>query len=487
MTAEELAKVAEEAIKYRKEELGVKTEVKYEEVRIYTDEELKNYTDEDIKAFKCKHDIPDVLELEKGPWPSFVSDAIREAVHRRNLPDDKVLIAKDCVEDLLGQLQLSYIDMETHWKHGGIVGVFGYGGGVIGRYSDAQEKFPGIWAFHTLRINQPASKFYTTDYLRALCDIWEYRGSGLMNMHGSTGDMVCLGTTTEQLEPMFFDLTHDLGVDLGGSGSNLRTPSCCMGKALCEFAMFDTQDMCYELTMHYQDELHRPAFPYKFKFKFDGCPNCCVASIARADMSYIGTWRDEIRIDQEAVRAYVAGEIPPNAGSHAGREWGKFDIQREVIDLCPSHCMEWDGKVLKIDNKECVRCMHCINVMPRALRVGEDTGFSICFGAKAPILEGAQMSVLTIPFMKSERPYDNVKELVDKVWEWWMEEGKNRERLGELIQRFSLRKFLEIIGVPPMPQMVKEPRSNPYVFWKEEEVPGGWERDINEFRKRHPR
>ena len=487
MTAEELAKVAEEEIKRRKEELGVKTEVKYEEVRIYTDEELKNYTDEDIKAFKCKHDIPDVLELEKGPWPSFVSDAIREAVHRRNLPDDKVLIAKDCVEDLLGQLQLSYIDMETHWKHGGIVGVFGYGGGVIGRYSDAQEKFPGIWAFHTLRINQPASKFYTTQYLRALCDIWEYRGSGLMNMHGSTGDMVCLGTTTEQLEPMFFDLTHDLGVDLGGSGSNLRTPSCCMGKALCEFAMFDTQDMCYELTMHYQDELHRPAFPYKFKFKFDGCPNCCVASIARADMSYIGTWRDEIRIDQEAVRAYVAGEIPPNAGSHAGREWGKFDIQREVIDLCPSHCMEWDGKVLKIDNKECVRCMHCINVMPRALRVGEDTGFSICFGAKAPILEGAQMSVLTIPFMKSERPYDNVKELVDKVWEWWMEEGKNRERLGELIQRFSLRKFLEIIGVPPMPQMVKEPRSNPYVFWKEEEVPGGWERDINEFRKRHPR
>ena len=66
MTAEELAKVAEEAIKYRKEELGVKTEVKYEEVTIYTDEELKNYTDEDIKAFKCKHDIPDVLELEKG-------------------------------------------------------------------------------------------------------------------------------------------------------------------------------------------------------------------------------------------------------------------------------------------------------------------------------------------------------------------------------------------------------------------------------------
>lgn len=475
-----------EVAKEKHKEKGVKEEVKYEDIRIYTDEELKNYTDEDIKAFKCKHDIPDVLELEKGPWSSFVSDAIREAVHRSKLPDDKMMMAKDCCEDLLGTLQLSYIDKETHWKHGGIVGVFGYGGGVIGRYNDAQETFPGVWAFHTLRINQPASKFYTTEWLRSICDIWEYRGSGCMNLHGSTGDIVCLGTITDQLEPMFYDLTYDMGQDLGGSGSNLRTPSCCIGKARCEYAMIDTQEMCYELTMHYQDELHRPAFPYKFKFKFDGCPNGCVAAIARSCMAYIGTWKDDIRIDQEAVKAYVAGELAPNAGAMAGRDWGKFDIQKEVIERCPTACMEYDGG-LKIDNKECTRCMHCINVMPRALRVGADTGFSILFGAKAPILEGAQMSTLTIPFMKSEYPYDNVKALVDKVWDWWMEEGKNRERLGELIQRFSLPKFLEMIGVPPMPQMVREPRSNPYVFWKKEDVPGAWHRDIDEFRKKHPR
>ena len=53
-------------------------------------------------------------------------------------------------------------------------------------------------------------------------------------MHGSTGDMVMLGTTTVQLEPIFFDLTHDLGNDIGGSGSNLRTPSDCIGPARCD-------------------------------------------------------------------------------------------------------------------------------------------------------------------------------------------------------------------------------------------------------------
>ena len=119
-------------------------------------------------------------------------------------------------------------------------------------------------------------------------------------MHGSTGDMVLLGTTTDQLEPAFQELAQ-AGFDLGGSGSDMRTPSCCVGMARCEWACYDTMKLCYDLTMNYQDELHRPAFPYKFKIKFSGCPNDCVASIARADMSMIGTWKDEIQQDDAEV------------------------------------------------------------------------------------------------------------------------------------------------------------------------------------------
>lgn len=462
-------------------------EINYQELRIYTDEELQNPSDEELRNFKIKYDIPRCEQLESGPWPSFVADIKLEAYRRRKLADDRMMIPREVCEDLLGVLELSFEHGECHWKHGGIVGVSGYGGGVIGRYCDLPDQFPAIAHFHTIRVNQPASKFYKTDFLRAMADLWEFRGSGILNMHGSTGDIIFLGTTTEQLEPIFQEMAHHLSQDIGGSGSNLRTPSCCLGKARCEFALYDTQEMCYEMTMHYQDELHRPGFPYKFKMKFDGCPNGCVASIARADMSVIGTWRDNIRIDQEAVQAYIAGEIAPNAGAFAGRNWGKFDIQKEVIDLCPTKCMWMEGNKLRIDDKNCVRCMHCINTMPRALRPGTDTGVSLLFGAKAPILEGAQMSVLTIPFMEAEPPYDNIKAIVDKVFEWWMDNGKNRERLGELIQRMGLPKFCEVIGVPVMPQMVWKPRENPYIFWKEEDVPGGFKRDINDFRTRHTR
>ncbi|SMC21135.1 dissimilatory sulfite reductase alpha subunit [Desulfacinum hydrothermale DSM 13146] len=419
-----------------------------------------------------KHKTPMLEELEKGPWPSFVADIRRMAAR------------KPMCEDLLGLLELSYEQKEGHWKHGGIVGVFGYGGGVIGRYCDRPDLFPNVAHFHTLRVNQPASKFYSTEQLRKICDMWEEKGSGLTNMHGSTGDMVLLGTTTDQLEPVFYHLTHELGMDLGGSGSNLRTPSCCIGKARCEWSCLDTQEITYDLTMTYQDELHRPMFPYKFKFKTSGCPNDCVAAIARADCSIIGTWRDKIRIDQEAVRAYAAGELVPNGGSH-GTAKRALDIQKEVVDLCPTGCMEWDGKTLKIWDEDCTRCMHCINVMPRALRPGQDTGATILFGAKAPILEGAQLSSVVIPFMKMEPPYDEFKELIEKVWDWWMENGKNRERLGELIQRFGMKAFLEAIEVQPDPRMIKTPRYNPYIFYDPADVPGGWEHDPKAFRERH--
>ena len=436
-----------------------------------------------------KHKTPKIDELETGPWTSFVSDIKRE--HESRMENPKGIdfqFTQNCCEDLLGVLELSYEHMRTHWKHGGIVGVFGYGGGVIGRYCDQPEMFPGVAHFHTLRINQPMGHFYKTDFLESLMELWERRGSGITNMHGSTGDIIFIGTSTPQLEEIFYEMTHNLNQDLGGSGSNLRTPSDCMGESMCEFSCYDTQEICYQLTMEYQDELHRPAFPYKFKFKFDGCPNCCVASIARSDISFIGTWRDDIRIDQEVVKAYVGGEIPANGGAFKSRDWGPFDIQKEVIDLCPTECMRWDGNKLEINTPECTRCMHCINVMPRALRHGLDTGCSLLFGAKAPILDGAQMATLGVPFIKVEPPYTEIKEtVIEPIWDWWMEEGKNRERLGELIKRQGMQKLLEVTGFKAIPQMIQEPRSNPYVFWREDEVPGGWKRDINEFRKYHQR
>ncbi len=379
-------------------------------------------------------------ELEKGPWPSFVKE-IKSACQ-----------TSEAARDLLGQLELSYKEKKGHWKHGGIVGVLGYGGGVIGRYSDVPEQFPKVAHFHTMRVNHPAGWFYTSDALRTICDIWEKHGSGLTNMHGSTGDIILLGTTTDELEPTFQELAKN-GFDLGGSGSAVRTPNCCVGQARCEWACFDTMKMCYDVTQNYQDELHRPAFAYKFKFKFAGCPNDCVASIARADLSVIGTWKDDIQVDEAEVANYAAAGV---------------DIQKDVCDLCPSKTMSWDGKKLAINNRECVHCMHCINVLPKALRPGKERGAVILLGSKAPIMQGALLSSVLIPFVPAEELFDTLKELVKRIWDFWDEYGTNRERIGELIQRVGMPAFLDAIGLDPVPEMVSAPRDNPYIFFQTE-------------------
>lgn len=389
-----------------------------------------------------KYDTPLLDELEKGPWPSFVTE-IKKAAAKNDMANDE-----------LGQLEKSFRDKRGYWKHGGIVGVLGYGGGVIGRYSSLPEEFPGVAHFHTVRINQPSGFFYKTDRLREIMDIWDKYGSGLTNMHGSTGDMVLLGCRTEALEPIFAEVSSR-GWDLGGSGSAMRTPSCCVGAARCEWSNIDTMGICNELTQKFQDELHRPAYPYKFKIKVAGCAVDCVAAIARADCSIVGTWKGDIAIDQDAVADYAKNGM---------------DINAEIVNMCPTGCISYDGKELKIDNAECSRCMHCIAKMTKALKPTGEKGVSILIGSKAPIVVGSLLSWVVVPFMKVEPPYDDLYELISNIIEWWDDNAKPRERIGELIEVKGMRDFLEAIGVPPSPQQVFEPRKDPFFFWKDEDL-----------------
>ncbi|MHB8900594.1 MAG: hypothetical protein ACYC6Y_17725, partial [Thermoguttaceae bacterium] len=242
-----------------------------------------------------------------------------------------------------------------------------------------------------------------------------------------------------------------------GIGSALRTVSCCVGQSRCEFSTIDTMDITQSLTMTFQAEIHRPSFPYKFKIKCSGCPNDCAAASARSDLAIIGIWRDAIQVDQEEVRQYVSDGL---------------DLFERVIRHCPSKCIGWDGanEKLWIDDEDCVHCMHCINTMPRALAVGKERGAALLIGGKAPVVRGAMMGWVLVPFMKMEPPYQELKDLIVRITDYWAEHGKNRERVGELIDRIGLATFLEAIGLTPLPQMVHAPRANPYLFWREGEV-----------------
>ncbi len=405
---------------------------------------------------KKQHDTPMLDQLEGGPWPSFVTGLKR-------LANDS-----DYMTDLLGQLEHSYQTRKGYWK-GGTVGVYGYGGGVIPRFSEVADKFPASKEFHTLRIMPPAGMHYTTDVLRKMCDIWERHGSGLIAFHGQSGDIMFQGASTANVQGAFDEL-NELGFDLGGAGPAVRTSMSCVGAARCEQSCFDEARAHRQVVNTFLDDMHRPALPYKFKFKFSGCPNDCMNAIQRSDMAVIGTWRDNIRTDETMARQWFD-------------KHGMAELVNDVVSRCPTKTIMLketkdlkagpkissvainDTQSLEIDNGNCVRCMHCINVMTGALATGTDKGVTILMGGKRTLKIGDLMGTVVVPFMsmKTDEDYQALVDLGQKSIDFFAENALEHERTGEMIERIGLVNFLEGIGLDVDANMVATPRTNPYV------------------------
>jgi len=418
---------------------------------------------------KQPHATPLLDQLESGPWPSFVTGLKRLAKD------------KDSVVDLLGHLEHSYKTRKGYWK-GGTVGVFGYGGGVIPRFTEikndkGQAVFKDAAEFHTIRIMPPPGMHYDTDTLRKFCDIWEKYGSGLIALHGQTGDIMLQGCTTENVQPAW-DEINQMGFDMGGAGPSVRTGMSCVGAARCEQSCYDEAKAHQLVVNRFLDDIHRPALPYKFKFKFSGCGNDCMNSIQRSDMAIIGTWRDNMSTDEAMAKKWFA-------------KHGMNELVNDVIGMCPTRAIQIkdskavskdahisavavnDTQSIEIDNKSCVRCMHCINVMTGALATGKDKGASILVGGKSHLKIGALMGTMVIPFMslKTDEDYDKLVELGQAIVDFFAENALEHERTGEMIERIGLANFLDGIGLEVDANMVSSPRSNPYVNtadWDEE-------------------
>ncbi len=392
-------------------------------------------------------------ELENGPWPSFISGIKRL---RDQHSDQRV---NGVANSLLGQLEHSYETRKGYWK-GGTVSIYGYGAGIIPRFSEIADTFPESKEFHTLRVQPPAGNHYTTDTLRKLADSWEKYGSGLVTFHGQTGNIMFIGTTTDGTQK-FFDEINEYGFDLGGAGPDVRTSISCIGAARCEQSCLDEQRIHRAVINNFTDDIHRPALPYKFKFKISGCGNDCQNAIERSDFAIIGTWRDDMRVDQDAFKAYLKLK-------------GHDYINENIVTRCPTNALKInEDDTLEVDNRNCVRCMHCLNALPKALSPGLDKGATICIGGKRTLKIGDLMGTVIVPFipLKTEQDFEKLTEMAEEVIDFWAENALEHERCGEMIERIGLPNFLEGIGIEVDPNMIDSPRQSSYVRlddWDEE-------------------
>jgi sulfite reductase alpha subunit len=283
-----------------------------------------------------------------------------------------------------------------------------------------------------------------------------------VTFHGQTGNIMFIGTTTAGTQH-FFDEINDYGWDLGGAGPCVRTAMSCVGAARCEMSCTNEQKAHRLLVNNFTDDVHRPALPYKFKFKISGCPNDCQNAIERADFAVIGTWRDDMKVNQDEWKAYVARK-------------GRQHTIDNIISRCPTNALSLkDDDSLEVNNKDCVRCMHCLNVVPKALHPGDDKGVTILIGGKRTLKIGDLMGTVVVPFKKleTEEDYESLVELAEEIIDFWAENALEHERCGEMIERIGLVNFLEGIGVEVDPNMVNHPRESSYVRmdgWDDEAV-----------------
>ncbi|MES0491736.1 MAG: dissimilatory-type sulfite reductase subunit alpha [Leptospirales bacterium] len=391
------------------------------------------------KDEKFLNKTPILDQLDDGPWPSFIK-AFKEYGEKTKKP---------ILRGAIDQLEYSYKTRLGYWK-GGTVGVKGYGAGVISRFSTLPDKFPEAHEFHTVRIQPTPAFHYNTKELRDLCDAWEEHGSGIMTMHGQTGNLQFLGATEDNVQ-LFFDKVNKQGWDMGGAGAATRTGNSCVGPARCEMACYDTLETMYQVMQNYTDQIHRPEYPYKMKFKFSGCPNDCNNSIMRSDLATIGIWKDAIQVDQAEVKKYIDKQ-------------GKDYLVNNVALKCPTKAIEFDGDEIKIENDDCVKCMHCLNVMTKALSIGKERGAALMIGGKGHLKVGSMLGSLVVPFIKLDTDEDKQKYIafLDNIIEWWADNALEHERIGETIERIGMQGFLQAVGIEPHIDMVESPRDNPF-------------------------
>ena len=390
---------------------------------------------------KFLNPTPILDELVDGQWPSFI----------KGFKDFGERTEKPMVRGVLDQLEYSYKTKMGYWK-GGLVTVKGYGAGIITRFSMIKDKFPEAKEFHTFRVQPAPGLHYSTKMLREVCDIWEKHGSGLITMHGQTGNLQLQGIEQDKTQECFDEL-NQAGWDLGGAGATVRTAASCVGPARCEQACFDNLKVHEKVLKYYAGMTHRPEFNYKLKFKFSACPNDCANAIMRADVALIGTWRDSIQIEQEYVKEWMD-------------EYGEDALFDQVVNMCPTKAISHKigTSTIEIDNKNCVRCMHCINVIPKALSPGKERGASLLMGGKNTLKVGVNLGSMMIPFMKldTDEEVEEFIELMDEVFDWWDENGLDHERVGETIERVGMKQFLEAVGIEANIDMIVRPRDNPY-------------------------
>jgi anaerobic sulfite reductase subunit C len=243
--------------------------------------------------------------------------------------------------------------------------------------------------------------------LRAIADAAEKYGYGYIHI-----------TSRQQIEIPFVKLEdaeaasselEKQGISGGSSGKKVRAVVACQGNRVCRHGLID----CEKLSCMIDKKYFGLAVPKKFKIAVTGCPSACVKPQDN-DFGVMGTTKPEVLVEN------CVG-----------------------CKLCEKACKVGAIKVLEekacIDEEKCILCGACIAACRKDALIAEKAGYTIFVGGSMG--HSPRHGIKLIELADEEQLFS----ILDKTLEYYRREGIEGERLGELLDRLGIEKYLDAI------------------------------------------
>lgn len=278
----------------------------------------------------------------------------------------------------------------------------------------------------TVRLRCPGGKL-TSQQLHKAAELAEKYGRG--EIHNSFRQSIEIPYVHYQYFDNIAAELKAINWSVASCGPRIRVPTACAGCTWNPNGLMDTQAMCLEVDRRY---FGTETGHHKFKVSFSGCPIDC-ARTREMDVGFQGI------VEPELVETLC-----------------------NACGLCITACEE---KALTLVNdlpvrdlSKCNYCGDCIKVCPMDAMIAKRKGWLARVGGKHG--KHPLFAYEIAQFVSDEECYP----LIEKTTEWYQSNGKGRERIGAIIGRLGLAKYLNEVVKPLGLEVIDQPEER-RKFW----------------------
>lgn len=262
----------------------------------------------------------------------------------------------------------------------------------------------------TVRLRCPGGKV-TSDRMHKAAEIAEKYGRG--EVHLSVRQSIEVPYVNYKDFDAIAESLREVNWSVASCGARIRVPTACAG---CEYnpnGLTDTQGICAEVDKRY---FGTPTGHHKFKVSFSGCPIDCFRS-REMDLGFQGVMEPVLKED----------------------DCNGCEL---CVKACEEFALHMENDLPVRDWDKCVYCGDCIKVCPLDAMVSKRVGWLARVGGKHG--KHPYFAYEVANFLNDEQVYS----LIEKTTEWYQQHGIGRERIGSVIERLGLDKYIDEVVVP---------------------------------------